>query len=135
VRASIINLLDEADISKLNQLSQLINKHRRATWIDIHNLRVLKYGNHLHVDCHLTLPWYQSLEVSHQEVSGLEALVRNEWDDEIEFFIHADPCLPTSCAICIVEGCAHRTAPFQQRIEWNLNNMLPDQKHKLDTPN
>jgi len=128
---SVTNLLDKADYGKLNQLIKLLKDDRREKWIDIHNLRVLKYGSKLHVDCHITLPWYDSLEESHKEVSLVETLVRNNLDDEIEFFIHADPCLPTSCPICPLKTCPHRKAGFVQQVEWNLTNVLPDKKHSL----
>jgi len=129
---SVTNLLDKADESRLNELVQLLNKNRSDKWIDIHNLRALKYGSHLHVDCHITLPWYNTLEESHNEVSAVENLIRKNTEQEIEFFIHADPCLPTSCPICSIKDCAHRKAPFVKRFEWDLKNLLPDKKHSLN---
>jgi cation diffusion facilitator family transporter len=131
IKESISNLLDEADEQQLQKLTEIINKNRRKNWIDIHNLRVLKYGSFLHVDCHLTLPWYLSLEQSHDEVSSLENLIRKEMGNEIEFFIHADPCLPASCSLCGVENCASRKRPFVTTVEWNLKNMVPDNKHTI----
>jgi cation diffusion facilitator family transporter len=132
VRESITNLLDKADYGKLNHLVDVLNKHRRPKWIDIHNLRVLKYGSHLHVDCHITLPWYDNLEDSHNEVSLVEKLVKEKTDQEIELFIHADPCLPISCPVCTVENCPERKSPFVKKLEWNIDNMLPDKKHSLN---
>ena len=132
VRESVTNLLDKADYGKLNHLIDLLNKNRRPKWIDMHNLRVLKYGSHLHVDCHITLPWYDSLEDSHNEVSELEKLVKENMEQEIEFFIHADPCLPMSCPVCIVKECAHRKTPFVKKLEWNMDNLLPNTKHTIE---
>lgn len=132
VRESVTNLLDEADEKKLEQLVSLLSMNRQPRWIDIHNLRVLKYGSQLHVDCHMTLPWYLTLEEAHNEVSQVERLVRQNLDQQIEFFIHADPCLPTSCPICTISDCAVRKAPFARRVEWSTHNVLPDQKHGVD---
>jgi cation diffusion facilitator family transporter len=132
LKSSINSLLDEADYEKLGQLVGLLNSRRRDKWIDIHNLRVLKYGSHLHVDCHLTLPWYDSLEKSHSEVSALEELIKDELHGEIEFFIHSDPCLPSSCPICSLENCKVRQQPFVKKLEWTMENMLPDKKHRLE---
>ncbi len=131
VNESIINLLDKADYGKLNHLIDLLNKNRRPKWIDMHNLRVLKYGSHLHVDCHITLPWYDSLEDSHNEVSQVEKLVKENMEQEIEFFIHADPCLPISCPVCIIKDCAYRKSTFVKKLEWNIENLLPDKKHTI----
>lgn len=129
VKESITNLLDKADEGKLNHLVDVLNKNRSPKWIDMHNLRVLKYGSHLHVDCHITLPWYYTLEESHNEVSAVEKMVKQNTEQEIELFIHADPCLPVSCTICTLSECKHRKAPLVKKLEWNIDNMLPDQKH------
>lgn len=132
IKESITNLLDEADYDKLQHLINLLNNNRREKWIDIHNLRILKYGSHLHIDCHVTLPWYDSLEESHNEVELVEKLVKENMEHEIEFFIHADPCLPSSCSICPLNTCAHRKIAFVKRLDWTLTNVLPDKKHHLD---
>lgn len=131
LKESVTSLLDEADVEKLNRIITILNKSRREKWIDMHNLRVLKYGSRLHVDAHITLPWYDNLEDSHTEVSLVENLIKKQMGDELEFFIHADPCLPTSCPICVVHNCPVRKAGFVKRLDWTLDNMLPDKKHKL----
>ncbi|MGZ3862196.1 MAG: cation diffusion facilitator family transporter [Bacteroidia bacterium] len=129
VKESVTNLLDKADQTKLNHLVEVLNKNRSRKWIDMHNLRVLKYGSHLHVDCHITLPWYYSLEESHNEVSSVEKMVKENTEQEIELFIHADPCLPISCPVCTISDCPHRKTAFVKRLEWSIDNMLPDKKH------
>jgi cation diffusion facilitator family transporter len=131
LKESVTSLLDEADVEKLNMVIGILNKSRREKWIDMHNLRVLKYGTHLHVDAHITLPWYDNLETSHTEVALVENLIKQQLGDELEFFIHADPCLPISCPICVVQNCPVRKAEFVKRLEWTLENLLPDRKHRL----
>ncbi len=131
LKESVTSLLDEADVEKLNMVIGILNKSRREKWIDMHNLRVLKYGSHLHVDAHITLPWYDNLETSHSEVALVENLIKQHLGNELEFFIHADPCLPTSCPICVVQNCPVRKAEFVKRLEWTLENLLPDKKHRL----
>jgi cation diffusion facilitator family transporter len=133
IRESVFNLLDKADYERIGSLLELINKERKESWIDIHNLRIVKYGSVVHVDCHMTLPWYYSLEMAHQEVDALGKLAQESFNYEIEFFIHADPCLPQSCAICQLSNCHVRKFPFTKKLEWTLANVLPDAKHKLDT--
>ena len=131
LKESVTGLLDEADVEKLDMLIAKLNEGRRKKWIDMHNLRVLKYGSHLHVDAHITLPWYDNLEDSHTEVTMVESLIKKQLGAELEFFIHADPCLPSSCPICVVEDCPVRKAPFVRRLDWTLENLLPDKKHRL----
>jgi len=131
LKESVTNLLDEADVEKLKMVIEMLNKNRREKWIDMHNLRVLKYGSHLHVDAHITLPWYDKLEDSHTEVSMLENLIKQQLGNELEFFIHADPCLPISCPICVVQNCPVRKSEFVKRLDWTLENLLPNEKHRL----
>lgn len=131
VRESLGNLLDEQDKERVEELIKVLNENRRPYWIDMHNLRVLKYGSGLHVDAHITLPWYLSLEKAHDEVDAVEKLVSKEIGAEMEFFIHADPCLPRSCPICTVAECPHRKAPYEKTLAWTEANMLPDRKHGI----
>ena len=131
IRQSLSDLLDQADYEKLEQLISIFNEHRRPQWIDIHNLRVLKYGSQLHVDAHLTLPWYLTLEQAHDEVVELQRIIKENMEGDIEFFIHADPCLEISCPVCSVENCNMRKAPHTKTVDWNVHNLLPDKKHKL----
>jgi len=129
VKESIFNLLDKADYVKIEHLISVLNSKRNPSWIDIHNLRVVKYGSVVHVDCHMTLPWYYTLEEAHKEVDDLDKLATTEFSHEIEFFIHADPCLPKSCSICEMKDCKVRKNDFVKRLEWNMSNVLPDTKH------
>lgn len=131
IKESVNSLLDEADYEQLNKVVEILNKNRAEKWIDMHNLRVLKYGSHLHIDAHITLPWYDNLELSHAEVTAVEKLITEKLEGEVEFFIHADPCLPISCPICVIKDCPVRQAALVRRLDWTLENMLPDQKHHL----
>ncbi len=131
LKESVNNLLDEADYEQLNTVVEILNSNRREKWIDMHNLRVLKYGSHLHIDAHITLPWYDNLEASHAEVTAVENLITDKLEGEVEFFIHADPCLPLSCPICPIKDCSVRKGVFVKQLIWNLENMLPDRKHRL----
>lgn len=129
LRGSVAGLLDEADYQTLSQIIEILNTYRRDKWIDIHNLRVQKYGSFLHIDCHLTLPWYDNLEAVHAEVTALEQLVSNQLSNRVELFVHSDPCQPSACPICKVQDCPVRQHPFEQRIPWKLENLLPNQRH------
>lgn len=132
LKQSITGLLDEADYENLEQLIKVLNAHRKDKWIDMHNLRVLKYGHTLHIDAHITLPWYDNLENTHYEVISVENLIKEKIHEDIEFFIHSDPCIPTSCAICSINNCKVRSQDFEKKLDWTLKNLLPDRKHSLN---
>ena len=130
LRGSIAGIMDEADLQLLNKLVAYLNQHRRANWIDLHNLRVIKYGRLLHVDCHLTVPWYLNVLEAHLEIDALTGLIRKEFGDDLEFFVHSDACMDFSCRICIKEDCNVRQHPLAERIEWRLENVVPNRKHR-----
>lgn len=129
IREAVTNLLDKADYGKIEHLINVLNSKRKESWIDIHNLRVVKYGSVMHVDCHMTLPWYFTLEEAHTEVDAVDKLATQEFNHEIEFFIHSDPCLPKSCSICCMHDCKVRKHSLVKKLEWDITNVLPDRKH------
>ncbi len=131
VRTSVAGIMDEADEELLNKLVLVLNSNRKENWIDLHNLRVIKYGSLLHVDCHLTVPWFLNVHEAHNEVEDLGRLIKQEFGDSIELFVHTDGCLPFSCNICNKENCIERKHPFHQKLEWTLGNIIADKKHSL----
>jgi cation diffusion facilitator family transporter len=131
LRSSVAGIMDEADKELLKKMLHLLNAHRRENWIDLHNLRIIKYGGTLHIDCHLTIPWYLNVIEAHKEVEELGSLIRKEFGDAIEMFVHTDPCLDFSCPICTKENCTVRRHQFEKRMEWTLTDILSDRKHRL----
>ena len=129
LRKSIAGIMDEADIELLKKIVNLLNKNKRENWVDLHNLRVIKYGSILHIDCHLTVPWYLNVREAHDELDALSALVRREFGEAVELFVHVDSCQPHSCKICNKQNCNVRKHNFERRIEWTLENVLQDKKH------
>lgn len=131
VRKSIAGIMDEADVHLLTKMITVINANRRENWIDLHNLRVIKYGSVLHVDCHLTVPWYMNIHEAHKEIDILGELIRKDFGESLELFVHSDGCLPFSCRICKKESCKERQNNFEQQIPWTLENISSNKKHQL----
>lgn len=129
VRSSIAGIMDEADEALLQTMVELLNKNRRENWIDLHNLRIIKFGNVLHTDCHLTVPWYLNVREAHTEIDALTDLVRAKFGESVEFFVHADGCLDFSCKICNKQACPVRKFPFEKRIEWTIDNISVNRRH------
>ena len=131
LRKSIAGIMDEADVELLKKIVDLLDKNRRENWIDLHKLRVIKYGSVLHIDCHLTVPWYLTVQEAHTEVDALSSLVRREFGESVELFVHVDGCLPFSCKVCNKQNCNERKHNFEMKIDWTLENVLQDQKHHV----
>ena len=132
LRQSLAGIMDEADMALLEEVILEINQSRNENWIDLHNLRVIKYGALMHIDAHLTVPWYYNVNEAHAAVDDLTTLIKNKFGNTIEFYIHTDGCMPFSCAICTLNNCDKRTSPKEKKLEWNLENVLSDIKHQLN---
>jgi len=130
VRSSIAGIMDEADLELLEKLVSRINENRKENWVDLHNLRIIKFGSVIHVDCHLTVPWYLNVHRAHDEVEAFSAIARDEFGESVELFVHADGCLDFSCRICSKANCSERKNPFEKRIEWDVHNISSDEKHR-----
>jgi hypothetical protein len=98
----------------------------------MHNLRIIKYGERIHIDGHTTIPWYFNAREVHDELKLVEEAIKEVIPNNLESFIHADPCLPESCKSCIRFECHVRQHEFLQQIEWTLDNVMRNQKHFLD---
>ncbi len=131
IRTSLAGIMDEADIQLLKRFINVLNDHRRANWVDLHNLRVIKYGPLLHIDCHLTVPWYLNVHEAHLEIDALAALIKQQFGDAIELFVHTDGCLPFSCTICTKTDCTVRQQAMKERLDWTLENIISNQKHQV----
>ncbi len=131
VRRSIAGIMDEADEELLEKMVKAFNAKRKENWVDVHNLRVIKYGSILHVDCHLTVPWYLNVNEAHAEIEALGSIIKKEFGESIELFVHSDGCLYVQCPICLKSDCPVRHHPFEKKIEWSLGNILSDKKHHL----
>lgn len=128
-RKSITGLMDETDSSTFERILVVVNSHRKTEWIDVHNLRVQKHGADTHIDCHLTLPFYITLEKAHEEVIKFENVFRNEFEKSIEIFTHTDPCIPECCSYCQIINCKERTSEFDKRKEWTAELLFENKKH------
>jgi cation diffusion facilitator family transporter len=131
VRTSIAGIMDEADETLIKKMVALLNNNRRENWIDLHNLRIIQYGSKLHVDSHLTVPWYLNVHEAHKEIDELAALVKTEFGESLELFVHSDGCLDFSCSICTKQNCHVRKHTFEKRVEWTTDNISSDLKHHL----
>ncbi len=132
IRSSLAGIMDEADTELLDKFIAVLNDKKQENWIDLHNLRVIKYGSLLHVDCHFTVPWYLNVHEAHREIDALASLIQEEFGDRIELFVHTDGCLPFSCSICSKTDCTVRQHPFEHKVAWTMENLVSNKKHQLE---
>ncbi len=133
IRKSLSGIMDEADVRLLTKLSKLLNENRQRDWVDIHNVRIQQHGSELHIDAHLTLPWYYDLRTAHNEMEEVYKLIGKNSERTIEFNFHLDDCKPFSCEICELWECKVRQHSFKKKIEWNDSTIAQLNKHDVNT--
>lgn len=129
VRRSLSGIMDEADVQLVQEVIDLLQKNRKSDWIDLHNLRVIDYGDRMHIDAHLTLPWYYQVRDAEREIHAVEDLISSHFSNKIEMFIHIDACQEYSCKLCAKMDCNVRQHNFIAQVPWTLDNVWSDSKH------
>jgi len=130
IKEAMSGILDETDTTILKNVIAYLEKNRRPIWIDMHNLRIVKYGSDYHIDAHVTMPWYMSNQVVHDELKEMHDLINEHFSNEVELFIHCDPCVPDSCHVCQHASCDQRLHPFSHYETWTIDNVIKNEKHK-----
>lgn len=129
LRKSVSGLMDEADTELVKQIIAILEENRKPQWIDVHNLRAQKYGADIHIDCHITMPYYFDLQRVHDEVTFVEKMIAEKSKVQVEIFIHVDPCLEQCCYYCQVEGCPVRKSEQTTTYIWEQDNVMNNSKH------
>lgn len=133
IRSSVAGIMDEQDIELLKKMVQKLEENRKPDWIDLHNMRIIKYGAILHMDCHMTVPWYYNVRQAHAVVEELTELVRENFGASMEVFVHSDACMDFSCPICAKMDCPVRIHPFERRVKWTIQSIAKNSKHDINT--
>lgn len=118
------NLMDEADLNVLNEIVEILMKNKSTQWIDIHNLKLIKYGDTFHIDCDLTLPWFMNIAQAHKETDLVMKIISDNYAKKIDFTIHIDECKPNFCKQCRMADCTYRTQEFSTDVDWTLAKII-----------
>lgn len=129
IRKSVAGIMDEADEQLLEEVIGFIQRQRKDQWIDMHNMRVIQFGKIMHLDAHMTLPWYYRVADGEREIHLLEDLISDHFGNKIEIFVHIDACAPYSCRLCKLAECPVRQQPFELQQVWTSHNVWTDSKH------
>jgi len=132
IRKSISGIMDEKDAEIIDEIVDVLNKNRNRNWIDIHNIRVINYAGFYHIDCHLTVPYYINVNEAHFILDSLTDIINEHFQNRVEFFIHVDGCISYQCSICNLPNCEKRSMQFVKTIDWTHQNIISNQKHRLD---
>jgi cation diffusion facilitator family transporter len=112
VRRSAGALIDETDLNSLSQLAQALRKSRFEGLIDIHNLKIIRSGRFHHIDAHMVVPEFWSVEKAHEHSRLYESAVLADYPFAGELALQLDPCLRAYCRSCDVHDCPIRRNAF-----------------------
>jgi cation diffusion facilitator family transporter len=123
-------LLDEEDTALLKRLIEVLRPHVGQGVIRVHHLRAIRSGRFHHVDAHLVVPEFWSVDQAHELAESLASQVIKELGVEGELVIHTDPCHRVYCAMCDLDDCPVRREPFRGRPVLTLEEAVqPDMPH------
>lgn len=123
VRRALMGLLDEADFDLLTRLAERLEAARRPEWCDIHQLRSRIAGDRQHLDLHLVVPRYLSMEDAHRIGDALELEIAKVSEGEADFVVHLDPCRPLHCAGCTMPDCPIRSTPLGKPAAFSVAHL------------
>jgi cation diffusion facilitator family transporter len=124
VRHAAGGLLDEEDTTLLGKLIRAFDAYRLPGIIRIHHLRAIRAGRFTHVDAHLVVPEFWSVEHAHALMETFEERVMSACGVEGEIAFHIDPCHRAYCAHCDVFDCPVRVEPFVARPPHTLDEAV-----------
>lgn len=127
VRQAAGGLLDEEDTALLDRLLEVLQPHLSQGVIRVHHLRAIRAGRFHHVDAHLVVPEFWSVERSHEIAEELAERLIKEVGVEGEMTLHTDPCHRVYCRMCDLDDCPVRREGFGGRPPLTLEEAVqPD---------
>jgi len=127
VRHAAGGLLDEEDTELLHKLLAALNASMVSGIIRVHNLRAIRSGRFSHIDAHLVVPEFWSVEAAHDAADAFERQVITSCGIEGEIVFHTDPCRRLYCARCDIPACPIRVEPFSSRPALTVEEIVqPD---------
>lgn len=120
MRRAIDGLIDTADPALLRQLLQALERSREPGLIRLHHVRAMRNGRSIHVDGHIVLPEFWSIERAHETLQRYEEAVLRDGALEGEIELHADPCRQLYCRSCDLTLCPVREHAFESRPPLSL---------------
>jgi cation diffusion facilitator family transporter len=129
VRHAAGGLLDEEDTPMLLRVLGVLDRHIGQGVIRVHHLRAIRAGRFHHVDAHLVVPEFWSVDRAHELAESLAEQAIAELAMEGEIVFHTDPCHRAYCGMCDLDDCVVRREPFRGRPPLTLEEAV-----RPDTP-
>jgi cation diffusion facilitator family transporter len=128
IKKAMDGIMDKADEEVLGKVVKCLNDHRSDSWIDIHSLRVIKYGSRIHIEMHVTLPFDMTISEMEEENRRMHESIREAFDGSADLIMMPEHCKEFSCIHC-KRKCKTRRAEHLESIIWNVNLLSQDHQH------
>jgi len=128
IKKAMDGIMDKADAEVLEKAVACLSEQRSEAWIDIHNLRVIKYGSKLHIEMHVTMPFDMTIAEMEKENGRLHGSIRSTFGGSVDMIMMPEPCKEFSCTHCM-RDCRARRAEFIERINWNVDLLAQEHQH------
>jgi cation diffusion facilitator family transporter len=132
MKESSAGLMDASDPKLLEEISGILQDHRKDLWIDVHRLRARRSGDWVFIDFHLIVPRDLPLEEGHREVKDLERIFNERYQGMADTLIHLDPCERLECPICGFDPCIHRQEETKEQKLWRKETVVMEGIEKED---
>ncbi|MBW2281058.1 MAG: cation transporter [Deltaproteobacteria bacterium] len=123
LRGALRGLLDEADFDLLASIASKLDRVRRDEWSEVHQLRAWSSGAIRHVDLHLVVPRYLTMEQGHVHADEVERTLLDLLGERGDVVVHVDPCLPLHCSGCAQKECPVRSEPLESPAPFTIESI------------
>jgi cation diffusion facilitator family transporter len=124
IRESARGLMDEIDEDVVGQVAEALEKARAPGIIEIHDLKAINLANFHHVDLHVVVPEFWTVDEAHHALDAYQErmLLHHEKAGELQF--HMDPCERAYCSRCDLVDCAVRAEPFEEHVAFTEESVV-----------
>lgn len=120
-------LLDKQETGYLEQLADQFNRSRQTGIIDIHKVRMIRSGRFHHIDAHVVVPEFWSVQQAHDVTHNFEENVVHGYQFDGEIAFHVDPCKKSYCEGCDLMSCAIRVKEFKGLNRFDAKSLTLEQ--------
>ncbi len=124
VRTAARGLLDEQDPEVVHDVAQALEDAREPGLIEVHDLRAINVGGYHHVDLHVVVPEFWSVERAHDDMDAFERRTQRLRHRPGELQFHVDPCERAYCRRCDYPECPVRVEAFEARRPFTIDSVV-----------
>ena len=129
IRESVGGLMLETNPQVLKKIADKLLSIRKDYWIDLHELRYWQSGERMFIDFHLILPYYFTIEQSHNEEKRIDEELEKDFPNS-QIKIHFDYCNYSLCKYCGYSTCNVRKEEKRISFNWNVEKLSGEAVYK-----